>query len=80
MGAISWALFHGRYFMGAISWALFHGRYFMGAMQGQRNFYNLRFLFLTINQTVSASSNFNTNHPRTRLKENDPSNHTLRRY
>ena len=58
MGAISWALFHGRYFMGAISWALFHGRYFMGAMQGryagalcrgamqgQQNFYNLRFRF-----------------------------------
>ena len=35
--------------MGAISWALFHGRYAgalcRGAMQGQQNFYNLRFRF-----------------------------------
>ena len=63
-GAISWALFHGRY----LHRALFHGRY-AGCSE---TVYNLRFLFLTINQTVSASSNFNTNHPRTRLKENDP--------
>jgi hypothetical protein len=43
MGAISWALFHGRYFMGAISWALcrgaMQGRYAgalcRGAMQGR---------------------------------------------
>jgi len=55
MGAISWALFHGRYFMGAISWALFHGRYFMGAIswalcRGSKIFIIYGFVFLTMNR------------------------------
>jgi hypothetical protein len=50
MGAISWALFHGRYFMGAISWALFHGRYAGALCRGSKIFIIYGFVFLTMNR------------------------------
>ena len=45
MGAISWALFHGRYFMGAMQ-----GRYAGALCRGSKIFIIYGFVFLTMNR------------------------------